>query len=271
VGLVTFNFEAVEALLDKLSPLAADTLSRIRYIRTRGDTLMLQPVGDDDDVYYRLAQSLKLLPSLHLEVLTVLGPGDGLIAYDTLNGLIEGGNGWRELHFITPNSSMLGFAEEHGYLRKPQPSAWQATLIGRDSAKSKPTVTIYRCSQPDAPGSILKSQNRQFFEQLKPSKKDIARFGMQEDRPLMVEMKELMVIVTRGEGVDITERSGPPFGPEDIREWAYGMSWAAIRRECIDNWPEDDPFADLHSSDDDEDFQIDNYESVDEVVWDNIK
>src|SRR2546429_1002562 len=126
---VLFNFENPEDLLDKLSTLPSTTLSQIRHVRTGGRPLMLQPIGDDDDVYYRLVWALKLLPGLRLNTLTVLGSSGGEIAYDTLEGLIKYGNGWKELHFITPNSTMLGFAKvvmfmADPYWRKPQPSTW---------------------------------------------------------------------------------------------------------------------------------------------------
>jgi hypothetical protein len=119
LGRVLFNFENVESLLDKLSQLSLTTLSQIRHIHTRGHTLMLTPPDSDDDVYYRLVWALKLLPSLQLEALTVLGQSDGLMDYDTLGGLIEHGDGWRELRYITRDSTMLGFKKHDMFMASP--------------------------------------------------------------------------------------------------------------------------------------------------------
>jgi hypothetical protein len=113
---VLFNFENPEDVLDKLSTLPSITLSQICHVRTSGRPLMLRPIGDEDDAYYRLVWALKLLPGLRLDKLTVLGPSSGEVAYDTLEGLIKYRNGWRELHFITPNSTMLWLRLD-GYVR----------------------------------------------------------------------------------------------------------------------------------------------------------
>ncbi|KAK4130481.1 hypothetical protein BT67DRAFT_445719 [Trichocladium antarcticum] len=92
---VLFCFEDIEAMLDKLSALSVDVLSKLRYMRVRGDTLMLS--YPDDDVFYRLVSALKLLPGLQLDQLTVLG-GHGIqVCYDSLGSLIKDGNGWKTL------------------------------------------------------------------------------------------------------------------------------------------------------------------------------
>ena len=62
---------------------------------------------------------------MSLDNLAVLRSSGGVIAYDTLGGLIKHGNGWRELHFVTANSKMLGFAKVRTFMadpywRKPQ-------------------------------------------------------------------------------------------------------------------------------------------------------
>jgi hypothetical protein len=131
---------------------------------------MLQPIGDDDDVFYRLVWALKLLLGLQLDKLTVLELSSGEIAYDTLEGLIKYGTGWRELHFITPNSTMLGFGRRNmfmadPYWRKPQPSTWNEILFQRDGANSRASVTICRSTQSDMPGAITNPRTRQIFEQ----------------------------------------------------------------------------------------------------------
>lgn len=267
---ILFNFEEVEGMLDKLSCLPSTTLSQIRHVRVGGRPLMLQPIGDNDDVYYRLAWALKLLPDLCLDRLTVLGSRQAEIAYDTLEGLIKYGDGWKELHFITPNSNMLGFSKINmfmmdPYWRKPQPSTWNEILLKRDGANSGASVTIYRAAQPDAPGAVLHPHRRQVFEQ-RPSRKNLKNFGVKEDRELLSgneAHKELLVVVKRGRRAQIMEQDSPPYlSGHDIRQWAYGLTWAEIRRECID-------FIDKSEDEDlfPEEVEADVYNMVDEYMW----
>ena len=267
---VSFHFERPEDLLDKLSPLHPTTLSQIRYLCTGGATLMLQPIGDDDDdVYYRLAYTLKLLPGLSLNTLTVLGPSQGPIAYDTLDGLIEYGNGWRELHFITPNSSMLSFKKIDifmaiQYWRKPQPASWNENLARRDGEESGSSVTIYRATQLRQ-GSVLDNRTRQIFEQ-----KAVENFGVEDDKELSAldeDGKELLVVVKRGQTTNITEPDGPPFLLEnDIRHWSHPMTWAEIRRRCTDHIGGSDVDDDLFSSSGDE-IEIDYHDDFAGYEW----
>ncbi|KAJ5174779.1 uncharacterized protein N7482_000656 [Penicillium canariense] len=268
LGLVLFSFETPESMLDKLSPLPLTTLSEIRHVRVGGRSLMLQPIDDDGGVYYRLVWVLKLLPGLRLDKLTILGPPSSAVAYDTLGGLIEYGNGWRELHFITPNSKMLGFANINmymvdPYLREPQPSTWSDILSSRDGANSGASVTIFRSTQSDSPGSVINPRTRQPFEQklITPNQAD---FGMTEDRDLLSgseASKELLVVVKRGRHAHIEEQDSPPFMFEDIRDWAHGMTWAEIRRLCYDVFPGDEDENDL-------DVETDRCGVADEYSWD---
>jgi hypothetical protein len=186
ISRVLFNFENVESLLDKLSALPHATLSQIRHVRTRGQSLMLSPPDDDDDVYYRLAWALKLLPGLQLDTLTVLGQSQGLLDYDTLEGLIEHGDGWRELRYITPDSTMLGFKKVELYMadpywRRPQPTTWNETLLKRDGVDPKSTVTIYRSTQPEIPGTVMNAGTRQIVDQKNILPSDLETFGIEED------------------------------------------------------------------------------------------
>jgi hypothetical protein len=278
LGHVLFNFENPEDLLDKLSILPSITLSQIRHVRTGGRPLMLQPSGEDDDVYYRLVSALKLLPGLRLDKLTVLGPSGGGIAYDTLEELVKYGNGWRELHFITPNSTMLGFAKmdifvADPYWRKPQPSTWDEIVRQRDGANSGASVIVYRSTQSDAPGTVTNPRTRQIFEQKLSSSKDLEKFGVTGDKELLEgkgKGKELLVIVKRGRAANIAEQDRPPYTLEgDIRQWAHGMTWAEIRRQCFDFLADDEEDDNFRKEEDDE-VEVDNYKKVDEYEWNPV-
>lgn len=278
LGEILFNFEHVEDLLDRFSTLPSSTLSQIRNVRTGGRPLVLQPIGDDDVVYYRLAWALKLLPGMRLDSLTVLGSSGGVVAYDTLGGLIKHGNGWRELHFITANSEMLGFAKvdmfmADPYWRRPQPSTWNDILLRRDGANSGASVTVYRSTQSHSPGTVLDPHTRQTFEQKVPSPKDLETFGVAEDEQLLAEDeigKELLVVVKRGHGANIMEQDKPPYNSaDDIRQWSHGMTWAEIRRQCID-YMDDDDDDDYFHTENHENNEVDDYTRVDDYVWEPL-
>jgi hypothetical protein len=271
---VLFSFEGLEDLLDKLSPLPSSMLSEIRHIRTGGQPLMLQPVGYDDDVYYRPVWVMKLLPSLRLDTLTVFGSNIPEVAYDTLEGFIEHGNGWKELCLIVRDSAMLSFESRdmwmaNPYRRKPQPSTWNNTLRLRDGDSSGTNLTIYRSIESNTPGSITNPLARHIFEQKVSSPEELDTYGMKADTELLAEgesEKELMFVVKRGHGADITEWDEPPYDQGDIRDWSGGMTWAEIKRQCIYIFNDDsDEESDAEESRDE--VLIDTYKNVDDIAW----
>ncbi len=276
LGRVLFNFEDVESLLDKLSQLLVATLSQIRHVCTRGHTLMLSPPDSDDDVFYRLVWALKLLPGLQLETLTVLGQSQGLMNYDTLEGLIKHGDGWKELHYITRDSTMLGFKRRDmftakSYWRRPQPTTWNTILLARDGVDHKSTVTIYRSTQSKSPGTVMNTATRQIVDQIPPP--DLETFGIEED-PQFVregeEEKELLVVVKRSCDADIRQHDVAPFTDEDIRQWAEGMTWQQIRIVaicCLYYQDKDNDFS--FEDTDSKNIKVDKYSNVNDYVWDD--
>ncbi|KAK4041665.1 hypothetical protein C8A01DRAFT_45205 [Parachaetomium inaequale] len=250
---VLFCFEDAKSMLDKLSALPTRTLSMMRRMRISGDTLMLTLPDDPDDtkVFYRLVAVLKLLPGLRLDQLTVLGTIWHQVNYDTLDGLITDGNGWKTLRYISCSSVMLGYPSRHQLpfmrpswtekpqsWRQPQPKHWQTVLEGRDGAASGPSVTIYRAKEPGSCGSILDPAKRVGYKQ-KPRKNPHSRPDVfPADPELMTgdeQHKEIMVVVKRGSGVDYGERKSSPFISSDIRRDFPGRTWAQTRAAYIDH------------------------------------
>lgn len=281
---VLFCFEDTKTMLDKLSALSVDTLSKLRHMRVSGDTLMLSYF--DADVFYRLVSALKLLPGLQLDQLTVLG-GHGIqVSYDTLGGLVKDGNGWETLRYICYSSAMLGFqSEQHiiihpmaswtaqsEYWRKPQPKHWQTVIEGRDGVTSGPSVTVYRAKEPGLYGSILDPSRRVKFEQKPHLGQDLRADVFPADPQLMTgdeQKKELMVIVKRGSGVNYEEKKDSPFIESDIRRDLPEMTWKQIRALCIDNRVDDESSKEGWPPGDEEDdpAEADVYKDVDEYIW----
>ena len=283
---VLFHFEDPESLLNKLAIIPITTRKQIRHVRVSGNPLMIS--WDDDDVYYRTAQALKLLPGLELDTLTILGNRDDSVNYDTLNMLVRYSDGWKELHYLSHTSEFLGYKDDmptfglsdpmiDRYLRQPQPTDWQKALEQRDGQKSNPSVVIYRASISATPGAVLQPETRQFFTQAFTAGQDARNFGKDEDAMLMRPGeigKEVLVVVKRGDGVDYAEKEGSPYLPiGDIREDSPGMTWKDIKADQDAFMRKYDD--DYYGSDDDDDesdsqaspWIVDTYSHVDEYTW----
>ncbi|KAK4220872.1 hypothetical protein QBC38DRAFT_493242 [Podospora fimiseda] len=288
---VLFCFDDTNTMLDKLTRLPIDTLSKLRHMRIRGDTLMLN--YPEDDVYYRLVSVFKLLPGLCLDQLTVLSGRGHQVSYDTLGGLIKDGNGWKTLRYICFSSAVLGYPSDWDdlprYWRKPQPSDWQAVMEARDGVESNPSVTVYRAKTPGHYGSILDPSTRVKFEQKPHRDHNLER---PQDFPADVELmngdeknKELMVVVKRGSGVRYIEEEDSPMLETDIRYDTDGKSWKQIRKKYIFRWSDskdddwkfsdDESESDQSESDESESDEYesndaveeDAYQDVDEYTW----
>lgn len=274
IGCVLFNFETSCAMLDTLSELPSSIISQLRHVRISGKPLMLS--FDDDDAFYRIASVLKLLPDLRLDTLTVLAGcasriglgGSPELGYDIIDGLVKHGNGWKNLYFITPDSSMLGCPKStlwsHTFVRQPQPGDWNEAICARDGANSGASVTIYR-STIAQPGAIINPLLRERYQQ--HADPDEIEYGAMEDHELMSEenkYKEMLIVVRRGDNADIIEKRDPPFDDDiDMRAWAYNMTWKQIRKMHVD-WSDDEDdilFEGLNVNDDKEPIEeeLDSY------------
>ncbi|KAJ9217308.1 hypothetical protein DTO166G4_939 [Paecilomyces variotii] len=217
VRLALFNFERIDVMMETLAKLPEATLSQVRYARTLGNSAILHtPVVDHDDHNddgfddvsisnsemvlpweCSITLAMKLLPTLRLRRLTILTPYTG------------------EEDF------------EDACVRLPQPAVWNSILRSRDGICSEGSVTIYRTLTPNpAPGTVMKRNLRQGFEQEVPSDDDEwDEYGEEEDLYIMSEAertKEVLVIVKRGPHVNIGVQSKP--------EWLFGKTWAHVQQ-----------------------------------------
>jgi len=232
---VLFSFEKPEDLLDKLSTKPSTIVSQIRHLRVRGGTLQLRLTDDGASFWFGLSESLKLLPQLRLDTLTVLATVYEEYAYDTLNCLIQHGHGWKELHYIASDSKVLAISKLNYNRRKPQSGNWQKALLDRDGPQSGARVTMYR-AKSNIPNSLDDTSSCEVFEESVPDGSQVDDFGMDYDQILPPEderPKEVLVVAKRGRKADITLKGQPPFDPSDIR--SYGMAWEDIRQYCVES------------------------------------
>ncbi|KAK2813975.1 hypothetical protein FQN50_000379 [Emmonsiellopsis sp. PD_5] len=274
LGNVLFSFENVDDLMDKLSPLPESTLAQIRFARTGGRAVgMIPPENDYYDVHYRVPFVLKFLPGLRLDTLTVLAYTGPEVAYQTLGMFVEHGHGWKELHYISYNSSVLAFApdlEPPFYRRELQPGTWHEALLRRDGRGSGASVVIYRSTRPGVRGSVLNPRSRQPFNQTVSSREQLRRFGETADRELLApdeKTKEVLIVVKRGRDADISDVGSPPYSLEDPREWASEKKWAEIKQEYVEYTFGIDDSDELFSSSDEGESEADSYDDPEEYIF----
>ncbi|KAI9780345.1 MAG: hypothetical protein M1839_006768 [Geoglossum umbratile] len=229
--LVLFDFQLIDSLLDKFSPLPLPILSKISRARVHLQNLQLwtleSPVSN-----FRLGDTLTLLPGLQLKTLEIHTNGlPDVRIYDSITNLIERSNGWRELQVYISHSRVLAFKNDRyevfsdrKYRRSPQPDSWARTLRRRDGQNSESAVMIYRARQRNA---VYNSSIRKIFTQEPQADPS---FGLAEDEFLMSKReakKKMLIVVKRSPDADIVVGIEDQNAPEDdkpgIRQWAANI------------------------------------------------
>ena len=232
---VLFIFDKPEDLLDKLSTQPSTIVSQIRHLRVRGGTLHLRLTDDGASFWFGLSESLKLLPQLRLDTLTVLATVYEEYAHDTLNFLIRHGHGWKELHYIANDPKVLSISKLNYTRHPPHYGDWQKTLLDRDGPQSGAKVNIYR-AKSNIPISLDDATSYEIFDDewnLGPQD-DV--FGIVHHQILTSDpewLNGMLVVVKRGRNADITLKGQPPFDHSDIR--SHGMTWEDLRQYCVES------------------------------------
>ncbi|EOA88534.1 hypothetical protein ACJQWK_01511 [Exserohilum turcicum] len=238
---VLFNFEDPQTMLNKLAELPESTVSRIRHVRLIGSPMMRYLKGFDD-LMYRHESIFQLLPALRLDCLTIFAVAPAAPEYDALTNLVNRGNGWRELRYITRSSRMLGFSpsRSHGsretgdIRRQPQPRSWNKRLVGRDGDGSGSSVQVFRAIDEDDCASVLDPLRREPFEQ-NPEEHELDDFGRVDDEELTRgagARRALLVLVRRGDKVDVGQKS-PGYGKERDMKARFNKRTWRVRNKVI--------------------------------------
>lgn len=238
---VLFNFEDPQTMLNKLSEIPESTVAKIRHLRLVGSPMMRYLKGFDD-LMYRQDSVFHLVPALRLDCLTIIAVAPAAPEYDAVTNLINRGNGWKELRYITRSSRMLGFSpsRSHGsretgdIRRQPQPRFWNKKLLNRDGEGSGAVIEVYRTLEEDDPESVLCPSRRELFEQ--NPEDGLKDFGLVDDEAMTKgagARKALLVSVKRGDNVDFSQRS-PGYGKErDMKARFNKRSWRARKKIII--------------------------------------
>jgi hypothetical protein len=235
-------------MLNRLSEVPDATVSKIRHLRLAGSPMMRYLKGFDD-LMYRHDSVFQLLPALRLDCLTILAAAPAAPEYDAITNLINRGNGWKELRYITHSSRMLGFSpsRSHGsretgdICRQPQPRFWNKRLLNRDGESSGSLVQVFRSTEEDDVTSVLHSERRESIEQT-PEEHRLKEFGRIDDEEMTRgagARRALLVLVKRGTNVDVMQKS-PGFGKErDMKARFNKRNWR-VRKKVIVWTPLDD-------------------------------
>lgn len=266
---VLFCYEDHYTMLNRLTALPRDTLSKIRHLRVSGARLVYMIWGGGEEYYY-LAGMLKLLPGLQLDQLTVIGTPDSSVNNDTLLGLLRDSAGWKTLRFIHPNSRLLGFppvqpegspamsdelAGKYRIRRKNQ-HLWQEVLEYRDGKDSSPSAAVYRSRKLGDHHCMLDPDRRINWDEELFNKGEGDPPGVYLDQE---GEKEAMYIAERGTGVDYEEKEDSPFIKLDPRRHPSKRIWPKMEKVVGCIWVE--------RKVDDGDGMVDVYKDVDEYAW----
>lgn len=238
---VLFNFEDPQTLLNRLSNLPDSTVSRIRHVRLIGSPMMRYLKGFDD-LMYRHESIFQLLPALRLDCLTIFAVAAAAPEYDALTNLVNRGNGWKELRYVTRTSRMLGFSpsRSHGsretgdICRQPQPWFWNKRLLSRDGEGSGSAVQVFRALDENDVTSVLDPLRCEPFEQ-NPEDHELQGFGRVDDEELTRgagARKALLVVVKRGDNVDVSQKS-PGYGKERDMKARFNKRTWRVRNKVV--------------------------------------
>jgi hypothetical protein len=204
LGQVSFEFKECETMLDVLTPLPRDIISKIRHVRVIYKALLLNLSDASRVSEYRLAAILTLLPGLELDVLSAhCSETTHYQGRKILDEMVTAGNGWKQFE-LTCEQSMLSNVAIGATL---QPNHWQRTLQIRDQMLPGSSVEIYRAKQ----------ENSHWSDVMDPSKRDpfkqcyVENWSNTASNDVIQAMqKSMLVVVKRGKGanyVGVAQRS----------------------------------------------------------------
>ncbi|KPM37950.1 hypothetical protein AK830_g8629 [Neonectria ditissima] len=246
LGQVLFNYEHPEGLLNTLSVIPHETLQKIQHLRVRGNLLMLTYPGAEDEVYHRLLSVLKLLPGLRLDRLTVLGFPIPFLSYAILNQLVLASNGWKELRYISHDSTFLAMPRPQVFFSKIN---WMIHVSGIPN----------RLTGKSLDGSVLDIDKRELYEQSPPEDaKGPEEYGLAAAPRARrtPSSKEIMAVSRRGYAVDYEEKRDSPILSSEIRTMCF--------EQFAQPFDEEDCF---FSTEGPAQVEVDRYVSVEEYTW----
>ncbi|KAH6637049.1 hypothetical protein F5144DRAFT_569542 [Chaetomium tenue] len=222
-------------MLDKLSAIPLETLSKIRHMRVSGEAL--DWIIQRREVFYTLGEALEVLPGLCLDQLTVVCTADKIASYHTFCQLVLRGRGWKTLRFVHPTAAVVSSPKDLSnllsilgdYVR--QRNTWRAlqfepgqTVPGfRNGWELGLSMTVYHARESGHRG-LIPQPNECVEYKRKPVRqlpgwypdvapKDTYPMGKGEKG------KELMVVA---------KREGPPLVNGHLGKPVQGPTWYEI-------------------------------------------
>ena len=228
-------FSGTKTLVNYLTSIDSATLRELRHISVRGDDFSVKSADDNYYHGFYLSDVLLLFPGLKLNTLKVrasyhepytecsrLRVAD---AYDEVGYLIKS-DGFRELIYISPSKSFLGFGPHSSskialgqdQQQEQQPSTWDTMIKKRDGAESGAEARIYRHTEKGLLDSKVGSETERSVDR----------------GQITVSYEPIEVHVKRGRGVDFTQTGKCFFDPKwqvPFTDLFQRWTWEEIKQQ----------------------------------------
>jgi len=225
-------------MLDCLTTLPSNIIKELRRIRVRAFPFPI------NNVPYQMAATLPMFIGLQLDLFTVEdcyhGPGNKdpwghYGTYFDIETLIFG-DGWKELHYISPTTEfMTGGFDEHRR-RVAQPSGWRKHLLDLEGEDSGTDVQMFVAHEAGMEDMAENPETRTEYEATpghlsqvnQPNVINVPNFVIVgPSREENIDRREVLVIAKRGKGVDYVQ-DGSKFY-DGLQEVFSEMTWQEVK------------------------------------------
>lgn len=204
---VLFSFRDTKLMLEKLGTLRPSTLAKLRHMRITGREPILEVERNYQTTHhFGWAEMFKLLPGLCLDRLTVLGdhPPSSSVNLAIVDELVRHSDGWKELYFVSHDSTILEFHTQPVYWWRPEAHSAprlaniDSALVTRDGPTA--SVSIYRSIHEAENGRMITEPATRETISCFPTWpiEEAERIAAMD--PLEMK-KEVLVVARRGRGV----------------------------------------------------------------------
>ena len=252
LGLVIVVFSDSRRMLDKLAFLPYSIQGQISQMIIPATPLRLElPIEEIQSTIrspksfdFPVWQALSLMKRLKLDVLMIdcrnqydeKRPPKEL--YQELDGLIQYSDGWKQLYFVTTESTMLGYGSQASSQRRNlQPQNWDQSLNKRDdeNCRYRSSVKIHRAISANKPGAAFVGK---IFEQTKSA----TGFTTMDKDPFLnsrgERSKELLLTALRGTEAEAKDEFNPTAFDDEAKACAeiildthiQTVTWGDLKR-----------------------------------------
>jgi len=221
---ITLHFRSTSVMLDCLTAMSPEIISKLRYMRVQAFPFY----SPEESSTYCFSFLLPLFKGLQLNLLTVedvYHPGDWFAdvpSYYFAQGLLQS-LGWKELHYIFPDTDFIASARDRRNERVAQPEGWNKNP---EIVKKKVTVTMFIANEPNVAGMAEDPNTRSEYigipaHLLSNEPVNTLDRGITDER-------EVLVVARREEGAHVQDGSELDDG---VKEMFSNKTWKEIKED----------------------------------------